>query len=111
MSVGKKMAAKSINPIPRRPHEIFLFSMVFAADRAGVLRHMRGLESLVIVKNGRIKTAMVIGIRLDIKFVGEQPAAVAEQDFKDVAVRPAAGPGGEARLQIRRQPKAENQQR
>src|SRR5271156_5287143 len=104
------MASESINPVAGRPHKTSLFSVIAATDSAGILRHVSGLESFVIIENGGIKPAVIIGIRLDEKFIGKQLATVTEKDFEDVTVRTAALPTRKLRLQIRRHPEAEHQQ-
>jgi hypothetical protein len=84
--------------------------VILAADRAGILRHVRCLERFIIVKNGRIKTAVVVGISLDEELIGEQLATVTQQNFKNVAVRATARPDSVSRLQIRCHPEAQYQQ-
>ena len=112
VAVGNEMAAKGVNPIARRAHEAGLLALVLAADRAGILGHVRGLEGLVVVKNGRIKTAMIIFVGLDVKTVRKHPAAVAEQQTEKI-IRLAAPVSStlKPRLQLRRQAEAKNQQR
>src|ERR1039457_7443733 len=83
------MAAKGVQPVARRPEETSLFAVVVAGDGAGVLSNVPCLEIGIVVKNCRIKSAVIIGVCLDEKAVGENAAAVAEEQAEKI-VRLAA---------------------
>jgi hypothetical protein len=84
VAVGNEMAAKGVNPVARRAHETGFFAMILAVDRAGVLGHVRRLESFVVVENRRVKAAVIILVGLDVKTVRKHPAAVAEQQAEKI---------------------------
>ena len=76
--------ARIVQPVARRPQEIPLSSLIMAGDGSGVFRHVRRLEIGIIVKNRRVKSAVIIGVGLDEKAVGEDAAAVAEQQAEKI---------------------------
>src|ERR1017187_7377050 len=109
--VGEKIPAKGVNPVARRAEKAMLVAVVLVVDRAGVRRHVRGLEGGVVIEHGRVIAAVIILVGLDVKRIGEHPAAVAEHDVENVAGRAAAAPGLKLRLQMRGQSETGKQQR
>src|SRR2546425_933226 len=76
---GIELATERINPVPRLSKKAIFITLIMAAHRAGIFRHVRSLEGLTIVKDGRIIATVKVGVGFDEEMVGKHPPAIAEQ--------------------------------
>src|ERR1035438_9010379 len=102
MSVREKMAPKAVNPVSHRAEKTMLVAAVLTVDRAGIFRHVRGLESGVIIEHRGVIAAVIILVGLHVKTIRKHPATVAEHDVEEIASGTAPAPGLKLPCQMRR---------
>ena len=78
MAVGHELTVKGVYPVAGGTQKTMFVALVFGVHSPSIRRHVRGLKGRVIVEQSWVIAAVVIFIGLDVKAVGEHPAAVAD---------------------------------
>jgi len=111
VAIRDKIAAKGVNPIARRPHEVSLLALIVAGDGAGVLGHVQRFEIFVGCRRSSGNSPVIIGVGFGGKLFQQAAAcrrAVNGEKSPDWCV---GFPVLETAAANARQPEAKNQQR
>ena len=107
----EEVAAEALDPIPGRAEEAHLLFVLLVGGLALLGGEVAGVFGRPrLVEDGGVIAAVERDVGLDEEMVGEEAAAVAEEDLEDVVGLGALAPAGGARLEEGGQGEAGGQQ-